>query len=493
MQQTGKLTDDTIKEAAKGKRPRKLSDGKGLVLLLHENGSNYWRHRYYVAGREKTLSYGLYPDVSIEGARALRDASIRRMKQGEDPGIKPVKPIDFERFAQSWHTWFYGAGADPGKRDTWGGYASRLSDKHVGKVVSRFDRIILPKWAKRRTVDITSADALGLIVAVQKDLETRGFCSDVAHRIKHHLRLLWNDAITRQTLTGVSRNIIEPVVTSSTLQPVVRRNHSAATDPYDLREILVKIDGYQGQGKAVQLALRLLYLTLSRPGMVRGAKWSELHVYKRNANLMDKKNITRQRYDFIVDSDYGRFLLTPALWIVPAERMKIKTTDTDGKPRDHIIPLSTQACEVLIELHKITGESEHLFPGFRANRTISENTLNAALRTLGVSGEQHVSHGFRASGTSILSASPLNYDRDIIEAQLSHVVKDKHGGAYHRAKFLGERIEMIQTWADYCDQIKAGNYGYIDKDRPGKLSTAQDRLAALLAARETKTCGQSIT
>jgi integrase len=488
--QNHRLTDEIINIAINGQRPKKISDGHGLTLFLHQNGSNYWRHRYCIGGREKTLSYGQYPEISIEAARLLHEKSVEILKRGIDPGLKPPKPAVLELFKDSWTSWFYGPDAKINNPSTWSGYAKKLSQTHIIKVVSRFERLILPKWGRKRIVDITAADALSILVTIQKDSAQKGYTSDVAHRVKHHMRLLWNDAILRFPETGVTTNIVEIASTSSSLNAVVRKNRAAAVEAFEFRDILNKIDSYQGQGGLVQLALKLLYLTISRPGMVRGARWSEFHVEETDLfNRLDEKNeITRNRYDKVVEFDYGsgpiRMITTPALWIVPAHRMKVKTIDIDGKPRDHIIPLSSQVCEVLIKLYEISGNSEYLFPGYRANRTISDNTLNAALRTLGIDGTQHVSHGFRASATSILSEQPLGYDKKILEAQLSHIQRDKHGGAYHRAKFLHERAEMLQTWADYCEQIKKGTYGYIDRDKVRKASNAPAKLARLLTDRK---------
>ena len=174
----------------------------------------------------------------------------------------------------------------------------------------------------------------------------------------------------------------------------------------------------------MRAALQLAPMLFQRPGELRAAKWSE-------------------------------FDLDQALWTIPAERMK---RNVDGKKNGepHQVPLPTQAVEILRKLHPISGKSELLFFGERGNtRPISDNTLRAALQTLGYGSDVQSVHGFRATARTIL-AEVLEFDPLVIEAQLAHVVKDANGRAYNRTSYLNQRRAMMQAWADYLDKLAKG-------------------------------------
>jgi integrase len=199
------------------------------------------------------------------------------------------------------------------------------------------------------------------------------------------------------------------------LAPIVVEHFAAITEPRRIGELLRAIDGYQGQPSAAY-ALKLAPLLFVRPGELRAAEWAE----------------------FDLDAEE---------WRIPEARMKMD--------REHIVPLAKQAGTLLEELRALTGDGKLLFPGLRTpSRPISENTLNAALRRLGYGTDEMTSHGFRSMASTLLNEQ--GWHPDLIELQLAHAERNKVRAAYNKAQRLGERRKMMQAWADYLDQLRAG-------------------------------------
>lgn len=363
-------------------------------MLVQPSGSRLWRLKYRIDGREKLLSVGTYPEVSLKSARERREDARRQIAAGVDPSAKrkaerAARADTFEAIAREWLDL---------KR-------ASLSARTYDKRLSRFEAFVFPSLGKRPIASITAPDLLAVI----KRVEARGI-NETAHRVRSESSAVFRYAIA----TGRAER--DPAADlRGALAPVVVRNHPAITEPAKIGGLLRSIHGYSGQ-PSTEYALKLLPLTFVRPGELRGAEWSEF------------------------DLDGGE-------WRIPKERMKMN--------EQHVVPLSSQAVALLRELKLLTGNGCYLFPSLRTDeRPISNNTLNAALRRLGYTGDEMVSHGFRSMAST--SLNELGWEPDLIELQLAHAERDEVRGAYNRAQRLGDRRKMMQAWADYLDGLRAG-------------------------------------
>lgn len=389
-----KLTDTAIRSAKTTEKPRKLFDGGGLFLLLKPNGARLWQLKYRVSGREKLLSFGQYPEVSLKSAREQRDEARKLIAAKTDPGAKrkaerSAQANTFEAVAREWLDM----------------KADSISERTRLKRLARFEAFVFPYLGKRPIASITAPDLLPVL----KRIEGRGK-NETAHRIRSESSAVFRYAI----VTGRAER--DPAADlRGALAPVVVRNHPAITEPAKIGGLLRAIHGYKGQ-PSTEYALKLLPLTFVRPGELRGAEWTE--------------------FDF-----------DNAEWRIPAGRMKMR--------EQHVVPLSSQAVTFLRELQPLTGSGRYVFPSLRTNeRPISNNTLNAALRRLGFSGDEMVSHGFRSMASTCLNEQ--GWHPDLIELQLAHAERDEVRGAYNRAQRLAERRKMMQSWSDYLDGLRVG-------------------------------------
>jgi integrase len=360
---------------------------------VNPNGSRWWRLKYRVAGREKLLSLGVYPDVPLKRAREKRDDARRLVADGIDPSaqrqaVKAAQRDSFEAVAREYFEV---------KRKA-------LAPTTFEKRVKRFEDFIFPYLGKKPIGSITAPEFLAAI----KRVETRGI-HETAHRLRSEGGQIFRYAIA----TGrAERDVCADL--RGALAPVVVRNHPAITDPARIGELLRAIDGYHGQ-PATECALKLAPLVFVRAGELRKAEWSE-------------------------------FDLDGAEWRIPAKRMKMR--------EQHMVPLSRQAVALLRELHPITGSGKYVFPSsVHADRPISENTVNASLRRLGFPGDEMTGHGFRSMASTCLNEQ--GWSPDVIELQLAHAERDEVRGAYNRAQRLADRRKMMQAWADYLDSLRA--------------------------------------
>jgi integrase len=387
------LTDAKIKAAKLGHGKSKLFDGKGLFLWLKPNGSKLWHLKYYLAGREKLLALGAYPDVSLKTAREKRDAARRQI----DSGVDPVADRRARRDSQA---------------NTFAAIASEwlnlqaFSPKTREKAEWTFDDLLNPFIGSRPIAVITAPEVL----AVLRRLEGRGK-HETAHRTRQRVSQVFRYAIS----TGRAQH--DPVAhLRDALAPAVVKNHAAITDPIKVGELLRAIDAYSGQ-PATEAAFKLAPMVFVRPGELRAAKWEE----------------------FTLDGD------TPE-WRIPAERMKMRQL--------HIVPLARQAVTVLTCYRETVPDPRgYVFPSLRdANRPMSENALTAALRRMGYSGQEMTWHGFRTVASTLLNEQA--WQPDVIELQLAHTERNQVRGAYNKAQQLPLRRKMMQAWADYLDTLK---------------------------------------
>lgn len=409
------LTDTQVRTATAADRPRKLTDERGLFLLVNPNGSKLWRLKYRIEGREKLLALGAYPDVTLRKARDRRDEARKLLADGIDPSAERKREREaasgadtFGALAEEWfeHT-----------RHTW-------TEGHAVTVRSRLDRDVLPFMAKRPIAAIQAPDVLEVL----RRVEARG-AIESAHRI----RTICNQVFAHGIATGRASMNPAAMLPAKALRQPVARPMAALLKPADFATLLQQIEAYAGT-PVVRAAFRLAPLVFVRPGELRAAEWSEID-------------------------------LAGARWIIAPERMKLAKANKADAARSHIVPLSRQAVDILRDLQPLTGRGRFVFPSARGQaRPMSEAALTAALRALGYTGEQMHWHGFRSIASTMLNEA--GYNPDAIEAQLAHVPASKVRAAYNRAAYLPEREAMMQAWADYCDRLKAGDVEPMPRAQP---------------------------
>lgn len=385
------LNEFTIKNAKSLIKPYKLSDGKGLFLFVHPNGSKYWRLKYRFAGKEKLLALGVYPEISLSKARDKCDQARKLLDDNIDPGLAKQNSKyaailnsgdTFEAIAREWYL----------------KYLATWTEIHAKRILRRLEKDIFP-WIGRRPINEVIAPEL---LAALRRVEKRG-AVDAAHRELQNCGQIFRYAIA----TGrAQRNVAADL--RGALPPVIKDHWATITEPKEIGKLLRAINDYKGHF-VTRCALRLAPLLFVRPGELRRAEWSE-------------------------------FNFETFEWRIPAEKMKMREL--------HIVPLSTQAIAILEELKPLTGEGKYLFPGIRyLNRPMSENTVNCALRRLGYTNDEMTGHGFRAMASTLLNEQGWN--RDAIERQLAHGERNQVRASYNYAQYLPERKKMMQAWSDY--------------------------------------------
>lgn len=388
------LTEARLRAAKAPQRAVKLFDGGGLYLLLHPNGSKYWRLKYRYGGKEKKLALGIYPMVSLKQARERREDARRELAKGQDPHAErkaeqETDPECFEAVAREWFA----------------KYSPSWAASHSSKIIRRLERDLFPYLGSRPIKSINAPELL----TVLRRIEARGTV-ETAHRALQNAGQVFRYAVA----TGrAERNCAGDL--RGALAPVKESHYASLTEPKAVGELLRAIEGYQGD-PVTCAALKLTPLVFVRPGELRQAEWAE-------------------------------FDLDKAEWRIPAPKMKSRTL--------HIVPLSTQALTILQELHPLTGSGRYVFPGLRSrSRPMSGNTVNAALRRMGYSRNDMTAHGFRSMASTILNEQGWN--RDAIERQLAHGERDAVRAAYNYAEHLPLRRKMMQAWADYLDGLRKG-------------------------------------
>lgn len=397
-----KLTDLKIKGFKPTDKMKQHADGGGLLLEVYPNGSKLWRLRYRFNGKAQKISLGKYPTVSLAEARAERELLKAQLANGKNPSIQRQLEA-----AANTHD----------KQNTFGALAAEWLEiktpswepSTLKKNSGQLKNHLLPHLGHRPVLEITTPELLAVLRRVESQGKT-----DTTQQVKTIAKSVLGFAIA----TGRAERNVAADLTNDTLKPKKGGHHAAITDPGELAKLLNDIDSYTGS-IVVCLALKLAPLVFLRPGELRKAEWSELD-------------------------------LDNALWTIPAERMKGRK----GKKQKHLVPLSRQALAILHQLKPVTGRQAYVFPGQGRGATISDNTLNKAMRRMGYTSEQVTAHGFRATARTILDET-LEQPPEVIEAQLAHSVKDANGRAYNRTQYLEKRRELMQTWADYLDVLKA--------------------------------------
>ncbi|WP_077529392.1 tyrosine-type recombinase/integrase [Vreelandella utahensis] len=391
-----RLTDSTLRKSTfYTVGNTKLFDGGGLYLHVQKAGQ-YWRMKYRIHGKERLLSIGKYPQVTLSQARAERDEARRLVSQGIDP-VQQRRQQEQQRRAEVDNS-LMGVSLEWLEHVHKPGVAANTARRNE----QRLHRHVFPALGRTPIADIEPPAILNLLQSLADRPET-------ASRIKVLLSMVFRYGV------GAGYVSRDPTQDLKGLTPTPKRNHFAAqVKPDDLVPVLTAMDGYQGAPETT-VALQLLPLVLLRPYDLRNLQWDQVDVSARQIELPATKN---------------------------------------GDPL--VVPLSDQALALLERIEPLSRHrSRYVFPGARsAARPMSENTLGAALRNLGFSGKQ-TAHGFRATARTML-VERLGYPVELVEMQLAHSVRDVHGRAYNRTQWFDERTRMMQQWADYLDQLKAG-------------------------------------
>lgn len=395
------LTDRVITGLKPKGKMYKKADRDGLVLIVPPSGRKVWWLQYRFAGKQKVLTIGPYPTIGLADARVRANEAKAMLLNGIDPSAEKKRKLhnlptgDMSSFSEIAHEWFE-------KRK------AKYSPKHAANVWRRFEGVIFPAIGSMRIKEITTRHLYDMF----KPIEARG-AYETAHRVFQGIGGVMRYAVK---IGKCDRDITADM--RGMLEPRTEKHHPTITEPLKVGQLLRAIDGYDGYF-ITKCALKLAPLVFVRPGELRGSRWSE-------------------------------FALDNAEWRIPAERIKMKEI--------HIVPLARQAVQVLRELREASGHCEFLFPSVRsAQRIISDNTVNAALRRLGYAQDELTGHGFRSMASTLLNE--MGWDKDWIERQLAHSERNSVRAAYNFADFLPQRQMMMQAWADYLDQLRENTSG----------------------------------
>ena len=389
------LTDTKLRGLKPKTSVYRVADTNGLCIEVRTTGAKLWRYRYRYAGKASMAALGEYPMMGLANARAERDRMRALVKGGANPGH--VTRVERAAQVERAETTFAAVAIEL--------LAKRAKEGLGVGSVKRERRLIEKDMASIGGLPVADVTAPALLAALRK-LEQRGVV-ETAHRARALAGQVFRYAIA----TGRATHNPAADLAGALEQPKVQ-HFASITEPAKVGELLRTLQSYRGSPVTVA-ALRLAPLVFVRPGELRQARWADIDL----------------------DASEWRFIAS-----------KI------GTP--HIVPLSEQAVAILRDLQPLTGRSEYVFPGVRsARRPMSENTVNAALRYMGIDGDTMSGHGFRAMARTILD-EVLQFRPDYIEHQLAHAVRDPNGRAYNRTAHLPERRKMMQAWADYLDQLR---------------------------------------
>ena len=385
------LTDREVRAAKPREKPYRVADGGGLHLQVQPTGARLWRYRYEFGGKEKMLALGSYPEVTLAQAREAREAARRLLRQHRDPAVEKrlqraaavaQHGQTFEGMARAWHQQ----------------NAPGWSPRHAWDVLNSLEVYAFPVLGPLPVRAITPPMVLNMLRAI----ETRP-AVETAHRVRQRVSAVFVHAIASGLAEQDPAAVVKPA-----LKPVQRGRQPAASTLEEARAVLEAAEASPAH-PATRLGLRLLALTVVRPGELRAARWSEFELEG-----------------------------PEPMWRVPAERMKMK--------REHWVPLAPEAVQVLEAMRRLSGTGELVFPSARhAHRPMSENAIGYLLNRSGFHG-RHVPHGWRATFSTVMNERHRP-DRQVIDLMLAHAPEDKVEGAYNRALHMDRRRELAREWA----------------------------------------------
>ena len=404
MKPTNQLTELSIKQAKTKEKQYKLTDGEGMYLRVYPNGSKYWQLQYWFDGKQKILSFGVWPNISLKEARDKRFAAKKTIKEGIDPNDEKKERLEVQSserekekirkistFQIVAHEWF-------------SRQSTQWTERHSIGVLSSLKMHVFPDLGQIPIADISNQD----LIATLRKLESEGKY-ETCYRIRQKLEAIFSFAKIEGLCIGNPAIGLQKILT----KPQPKSQNSLPIS--ELPEFLKKIDADTGASKTTSLAMKFLILTFVRTSELRFADWRE----------------------FDIDC-------TEPLWVIPAERMKMRKT--------HHVPLSRQAVSTLVEMQQYSGTEGYVFPQvYNQKKAMSENTLLYFSNRLGYAGRNTI-HGFRSVASTVLNES-RKWQPDVIELQLSHQESNKVRKAYNRAEHLDERRKMMEWWSDYIDTL----------------------------------------
>lgn len=404
-----KLSDAKVRKAVPADKEFKLSDGLGLYLSVRPNGSKLWRQKYRFAGKEKKLSHGAYPEVSLAEARKLRDWAREQLREGVDPAVAKKRDAlsvqlrageTFESVAREWHDMNKG----------------RWAPVHAGDVIRSLERDIFPTLGAFPIADLDAP----IVLDTLRKIERRGSI-ETAKRIRQRMSAIFVFAIS----TGRAKDDPAAVVAGA-LRPMKKKGRQPAiTDLPELHALLRAAEA-SGASPITKLASRLLAITAVRPAVVRGAGWAEFENIDWTGGAEDSPG---------------------ALWRVPSERMKLALDKKGDTAFEHVVPLPWQAVEVLLAVQHLTDRCPMVFPSQRSShKPMSENAIGYLYNRVGYHG-RHVPHGWRAAFSTVMNERQPD-QRAVIDLMLAHTPKDKVEAAYNRAQHEQMRRNLACQWAD---------------------------------------------
>lgn len=379
--------------------PGKYFDGNGLFLDFTKTGGRYWRLKYRFGGKEKLMAFGVYPGVSLKAARDQATAARKLLKAGTDPG--ELRRAEKAKAVHEAVNTFEAVALDWMKHQ-----ADRWDYDTAGRIRASLEKDIFKTLGARPMASIKPGEIMNAV----KGIEGRG-AGDQAGRVLQRVKAVYRWAVIHER---IDTNPMLDLVPAEVLKPRTVQNRAAMADR-ELPDFLAKLAAYDGDPHTKH-GLHFLILTATRPGETRGALWAEMN-------------------------------LDEALWIIPAERMKMRT--------EHRVPLSSQAVDILRTMQRLSGGLPLVFPSpVYRSKPLSENTFNLALARMGYK-HTATAHGFRALFSTV--ANECGWNPDVIERQLAHKERNEIRAAYHRSTYLADRVRLMQWWADYLDGRKAGN------------------------------------
>lgn len=392
------LDDRTIRFAEIRETPYKLTDGKGLFLLVQPNGAKYWRFRYRYAGKQKLLALGVYPEVSLSEARRGLDKARGLLRDGIDPSAQK-KERRREARTKAENTF------EPIARDFISKKKASWSPRYAADMLHRLEVNVFPDLGKRPIAEIEPPEILDCL----RKIEARG-AKDMAGRMRQICGQVFKYGVAKG---ACKRDVCADL--SIAMESHTKRN-MAAVKPKELPQLLARIDAYEGELQT-RLALQLIANTFVRTSELIGATWDE-------------------------------FDLDEAVWCISAERMKMKT--------EHLVPLAPQVLDILKTLRQINSGNGFVLTGANPAKHISNNTILYSLYRLGYHSRM-TGHGFRSVASTALNESG-HFTPDAIERQLAHCERNKVRGAYNRAEHMRERRAMMRWYADYLDELRKGKF-----------------------------------
>ena len=406
-----KLTELAVRKAKPSSKPKKLTDGRGLYLLLHPNGSKYWRMKYRFMGKEKLLALGVWPSVSLIEARKISNEYKLILKSGNDPSVVKKNQkltghiLRSNTFGSIYEEWL------EKKRQEW-------RPNYFDDVKRAIEIHLLPDLGERPIDQIIPTE----IIAVLKKIEDQGKYEAV-HRARQKCEAIFRYAVISQRCVNNPASNLKGILISP------KKKRFNYLDPKDLPEFLIRLNEYDGS-IITKLAIRLVLLTFARTAEIRFANWNEFHLETEEP-----------------------------IWRIPDEKMKMGLM--------HVVPLSSQALEVLREVRRFSQGDEYVFHQLNnPKKPMSENTMLGAMYRMGYHSRATV-HGFRATASTLLHER--GHNPEVIDRMLSHKAKNKGRAAYNHAEYLGQRRLSLQWWADYLDFLMGSKNKKEILEEEGKL------------------------